>query len=116
MPNKLDVPLSYAADTAGHLKVKQPANIKVKKGDTIHFHRVAIPPDMKFMIIFDQPQFFSVANVDEGDADVLVTQNLTASVTYQCGLKGPDHKPIPNSLSGPGSGGQIDPDTGNISG
>src|ERR1700730_9851878 len=93
------VTLDYTADGQGNFRVAQPPTIKVKHGHKIKFNRgTTVPPDAKVVVIFTEPQFFSVALVDEGQVEVTVTATLPHSTFYQCGFRALDGHIIPTSL------------------
>jgi hypothetical protein len=107
-----EVTLNYIEDANGNPKLTQPAAIRVSNGHKIRFKRGSVPPDYKVIILFTEPNHFSSALFDEGQADVSVVCDLSHSTFYQCGLRAQDGHIIPSSLSDPFAGGQIDPATG----
>lgn len=107
--NLHQVKLNYELDGEGNPRLKQPATITVRQGHKILFERGSIPPTSKFTVRFHEPQFFSAATFEEGDAEVTVISDLPHVTTFECGLRGPDHQIIPKSVSGPGAGGDIQP-------
>src|SRR5947208_2579480 len=62
-----------------------PDPVKVRDGHTISFKMGTGPPEGKVRVSFTDPQFFSVAHFNEGDANVRVTA-LPTPTTYLCEL------------------------------
>ena len=63
-----------------------PPTIQVVKGETICFELGDGPPNAKVHITFDDPQFFSAAEYQQGEEEVRVEADLTKPTTYRCAL------------------------------
>jgi hypothetical protein len=58
--------------------------LQVKTGDTISFHLGAAPPNSRFKITMNDPQFFSAAEVNDSHTRIAVVK--AASTSYRCQL------------------------------
>lgn len=58
--------------------------LQVKTGDTISFHLGTAPPNSKFKITMNDPQFFSAAEVKDSHTRITVVK--AASTSYRCQL------------------------------
>src|SRR5262245_5905108 len=108
-----EVTVNYTEDAAGNPKLAQPKTIQVRNGHRIRFTRWSVPTATTVVIIFTEPHLFSIPLFDEGQPDISVIKELTLSTFYQCGLRAADGHILPESLSGPFTGGQVDPAGGN---
>jgi hypothetical protein len=81
--------------------------LPVRKGDTISFQLGVAPPNSKFNIKMQDPQLFSVGEVNDGHTKVEVRQ--AASTKYHCKLLDAGGKVLSESGENKPGGG-IEPD------
>ena len=106
-----EIILNYTKGPNGQPTLAQPAAVQVKHGHKLRFKRGSVPPDNKIVILFTEPHLFSRSVFDEGHSDITVSADLPHSTFYQCALRAADGHIIPESLTGPSGGGQLDPVT-----